>query len=626
MKLQRALFSLCLASGWILMTGCAEDTQNVPAPSSYKLSVYQLNDQHSHWLGLPNGSYTPERIGDGTKGGAARWVPLVESGQAANPDTLLVSAGDFTMGTLLVAAQNSAGDLNTMKAVGFDVAGLGNHEFDWGPGLLAKMIKAAKTPRIPLVVANIKFSSSDPADDELEALYGKQGQSGKSVHPYVVIDTKSHVKVGVFGLVGLRAAGVSNAAPVTFSKDMAEMIQTAQDVVTTLREQEKVDVVLCLAHLGITAFGDAPAGESVELLQKVRGIDILMSGHEHTEMQKPLQINYEGAESWTTVAMEAGSYGRMLGHYELIQDNETRTITGETIPVVDSLPGSAKVSQIISALVADVEKKVLSKFDRIPTPGAVLDGKFLQDLTPSSFDLRYHSLESSGLSYLVADAMREVTGADFAAISNAADVREGLPRSSKGTFDLADVFMVSPLGLGPDGLPGYPLIKAYLTLFELYMILEGSTCDIGLTSDEYFVTTSGMRIVFDPKRPKLGRIIKMIQYKSLDESDPGVVIFENGFKVPSSTLYSIALASYTAQFVSSLGLKLKNEKGKPVEDLLSLMVIDDQGREIKQWYAVAKKLSTLGEKGISQYNDDPAQNPIGPNYRRIWNIANHPLP
>ena len=241
------------------LVGCDETP-----PPDFDLWVLHTNDSHSHRLGLPNCEYQGQ-TGDGTAGGAARLATLIDQERAAHDEVLLFSAGDFTMGTLLVGAEDKAADLNILKELGYDAAALGNHEFDWWPPMLAKMINNADQPPIPLLAANIHFSDK-PEDDDVEALYGMQGEAGKFIYPYIILETPGGTKVGVFGLMGLDAADVSNASPVFFSDGMPGLAKDTQEVVDTLRKKEKVDLVLCLAHVGIRYDDDDQiGGETVEL-------------------------------------------------------------------------------------------------------------------------------------------------------------------------------------------------------------------------------------------------------------------------------------------------------------------------------------------------------------------------
>jgi 5'-nucleotidase / UDP-sugar diphosphatase len=620
-------FSIPFLSIFILVT-CLCAGCNDAGSSNFDLVVFQTNDRHSHFLGLPNGDYDPSTTGDGTVGGAARWMKIIQDTRAANPEVLLFSGGDFTMGTMLVAAQNNAADLNFMKEVGYAAAALGNHEFDWGPARLAEMISAADQPPIPLLAANIRFSDTNPADDSLAALYGNQAEAGKAIFPYITLTTPAGTKVGVFGLLGIDAASVSNAAPLLFSRDVAEMAQTSQAIVNTLRVDEKVDLVVCLAHAGIEMDGQTPTFETIELAKKTDGIDLILSGHSHTVMQEAVSIQSEVNPDWTTVTMEAGSYGRYLGRYDISKNGDNKTISGQSIAIDDSLVTLETINSLTADLASDIEANFLPLYPLLPDAGAFLSGVFFQALTHSSFDLPRINYECNNLGYLAADAMREVAQTDIAAVSNGGDLRQSIARTKGDEVNLQDAFIATPLGTGPDKNLGYPLVRFHITLYELKLLIEQTTCDWGLTSNDYMISVSGLRILSDtdPERAEYRKIIKLTLYQNEDESDPGTVLFDEnngGFLVDNTTLYSICTSSYIADKMEGFNVYPKDSLGNRIESRDEIIVKDNENREVKLWYAVEKKLAA-SDPVSNLYADTYPPNTAGPYWRRCWDIDKHP--
>jgi 5'-nucleotidase / UDP-sugar diphosphatase len=602
--------------------------------ADYHLVILQTNDSHSHALGLPNASYDPTRTGDGTVGGFARVAALVKQGREQLADTLAFSAGDFTMGTLFVAAEGTAADMNLLTDFGFDAAALGNHEFDWGPAALARMITAAQKPLLPLLCANIIFSE-DAADDSLAALYGKQGEAGKYIYPYVVLQSKSGTKVGVIGLLGLDAAAVANAKPVRFSKDMTDLAATAQKYIDILRNDEGVDAVVILAHLGLIVDGTQYSGETAELARKITGADVILSGHYHSLNTSAVTIPSQVAGSTSTaVTLEAGDNNKYLGRYELTRTGGTVTITGATIPIDDTIIGLADANTRMAALIADIEDNLLATYPLAPAAGAFLDGTFFQTLAHADFDLIRQDNDNNNLGYLAADAMRLASGAQLAAISNGGDLRESLLRVSGDAFDVADTFIVTPLGIGPDGRLGYPLAKFYLTLVQLKLAMEGTIADTGLINNDYELSLSGMRVLMDTRLDKYNRITKMSFYTPIDDSldaASDTVIYDAntggfpGYIDPYTTFVSVCTSSYIAQFLVSFGLAPYDAAGNPVSDLSTLIVRDNSGDEVKLWYTLQERLASFGTVP-DLYNDDEFFNPAGPYWRRAWDIARHGQP
>ena len=96
------------------------------------------------------------------------------------------------------------------------------------------------------------------------------------------------IRFGLLGVIGKEAIIYTNAGAVTFSKD----IDAAQEIVKILRETEKVDVVIALSHGGVEKGKDGryTEGDDVRLAEAVPGIDVVISGHSHTELLEPIIV------------------------------------------------------------------------------------------------------------------------------------------------------------------------------------------------------------------------------------------------------------------------------------------------------------------------------------------------
>src|SRR5260221_3404452 len=144
--------------------------------SPHRLVILHTNDERSHLLGFSpelDDFPTPAAGGSGIRGGAARRAAIFENERAtalaAGADSITVSAGDNMMGTLAqIAATSLSPDYRIMKALGYDVTTLGNHEFDYGPAGLSAAIDAAQVSITglpataaglpPILASNIHFS------------------------------------------------------------------------------------------------------------------------------------------------------------------------------------------------------------------------------------------------------------------------------------------------------------------------------------------------------------------------------------------------------------------------------------------------------------------------------------
>ncbi|RPI96950.1 MAG: bifunctional metallophosphatase/5'-nucleotidase, partial [Spirochaetales bacterium] len=296
------------------------------------LTIIHTNDLHSHLMGFsPELDYTPDKTGDdATLGGWARVATVIKREKAArtNP-SLVLDAGDFTMGSLFhLLAREEAIELSLMKRMGYDMTTLGNHEFDLMPGGLARILTTAKRNGMPeIVFSSAKFSAESEKDDTLEAAF-KKGL----VKPYSV-RTVNGIKIGFFGIMGEVAIGDAPfASPVKFTPP----VEAAREMVKVLREKEKVDMVICLSHSGLYL---GSKSEDEVLAREVKGIDIIVSGHTHTLVEKPLVVN-------TTIIVQAWEYGKRVGALDVAWNNGKASIKSyKMITVDDSIPADMDIQR-----------------------------------------------------------------------------------------------------------------------------------------------------------------------------------------------------------------------------------------------------------------------------------------
>ena len=133
------------------------------------------------------------------------------------------------------------------------------------------------SPRIPTLAGN------DATLADLQRLT-KEGV----IRRYLVIE-RGGIRFGIFGVLGKEAMIYTSGGAVTF----ADAIETAREMVKILRETEKVDVVIALSHGGVVKGKDGryTDGEDVRLAKAVPGIDVVIGGHSHTELQQAIIVN-----------------------------------------------------------------------------------------------------------------------------------------------------------------------------------------------------------------------------------------------------------------------------------------------------------------------------------------------
>ena len=629
--MKRSIFLVVLVTAVFLAGACHEA----------KLTILSTNDSHSRLLGVPIENYDPTHTGDGTIGGAARVAAIIDQERAEKPDVLTFAAGDFIDGTIFITAEDGSADLNLLKSMGYDAACIGNHEMSMGPDGLADMILKAMKPMIPLLCANFKFSNENTplghSDDLLESLHSETEQPDKYIFDYIVRVTPSGAKVGIFGLLGQKVL-MPDSLPVKFSIKYPKI----QSLVNKLRWVEKVDVVVCVMHASFSVDGSGVgSGEIADMAKKVRGIDVICAGHSHSLGAAKVAYTVPGS-TWTTTIIEAGDDFENVAEVDLTRTKEmvhgSQTETRE-IPVDDTILGLPAIIDRVNGFIPDIEANYLSLY---PVLG---DGTVFRVLAHADFAFgRLNSM------YMVTDAMRQAAGADLAVCTPGADTAS-VETHRDGEIAVYDAFQAIPHSMGRDGKHGGALYKFYLKGSDILKLFELGTCLLGQLTSDLFVVPSGMRIIFDTKQPIFKRVLKMYSMSAdetsetllYDSTDPKYIL-RCGWISDPQKLYSASsslLVLIGLQYVSGLlpfvdvwprDAAGKLVKWEAVADLDRFVVSgefpgDGATYEVKAWYSVALWLKDLpGGIVPARFDDDPANNPIGPPWRRIWDVQKYGSP
>lgn len=629
------------------------------------------SDEHSHMLGFSPevDDYPPATTaGTGTlRGGVARRAALLAqekaSAAAEGKDVLVLSSGDNQMGTMsTIAFETDSIDYGLMKALSYDATTIGNHEMDFGPAALAQSITAAGAGDglPPIVASNIHFSDTDAADDSLAALYSDNVSDDKPIHPYRVITTAGGVKVGLIGYVGINAShDAPNKAPVTFSVpvdpendgdpdvNLPALYADLQPVVDKLRNDEKVDIVVALAHAGVadplTPEGIA-AGEDTRVCENVAGIDVILSGHRHEVDPAPMKMTNTTTGN-PCVVLNAGYEGRYLGRVELaVPDDTSKGIsfdeaTQTLIQVNDTIVADATFASSLDHYISKIEASGSAGTSSLAQLLSHAEGQSIVDDPATVGDLYFRPLASTDFDvtdthavlWLSADAMMAqadqlaasgvIPKTDLAAES-AGVVRARILQGKTGVITAADAFNIVPLGSSPlDGTAGYPLIRANLTLLEVRAVIEFSLA-LSASDSNFDLGFAGLKVEFDKTRPPAANLAQLFdptkgQVMTIaidsDHSDGFTqydeVVYDRANSIDDvGRMMSVVTTSYIGQFAGDAGAKLKNDSGTvvPVTDcILKRTYSGGDGTEVKHIEGFMGYIfSSPGGKLPSTYNAD----------------------
>lgn len=587
MKKKSARFLLCC----LLFLLLAPSLSPAAAPESAgkQTDILFLHDTHSHL----NSFLTVEGGRDVTLGGFARIQTLLGRAREENPDSLFLDAGDFSMGTLVQTIfHTDAAELRMLGAMGCDVTTLGNHEFDYRSQGLAGALNAALESGEPvpaLVLCNIDWEAMEAEGLTPDQQLLKDAFEAYGMQDYTVL-TKGGVKIAVLGVFGEESLACAPTCVLKF-RDISE---AAAETVRDIRENEVVDMIVCVSHSGTN---ETESHSEDELLAKaVPDIDLIVSGHTHTTLPEPIRHG-------STYIVSCGSYGRNLGSLSMSQNPDGRWTMDsyELIPITEEIPADSAAQAKIDSLMEKVDTAYLSRFGY--TRDQVLAHNSIEFAT--SDDL-YETHAEHNLGSLLADAFAY-------AVNNAGDpdphpvdvaiVPSGCVRDTFATGDITveDVFNAYSLGIGADGVPGYPLISMYLTGAELKTgtEIDASVSDFMPSARLYL---SGCHFSFNPHRLILNKVTDCY------------LTDENGERreMENDRLYRIVCDLYSGQMLGAvtdvsygiLSVQPKFADGTPVENIEDAIITAD-GQEIKAWAAIAEYLDSMEDTDGDGISDVP---------------------
>ncbi len=402
--------------------------------ASELLTILHVNDFHGRMFPYVEKTADPSK----PSGGAAYLVEQINRERARNPQmTILLSAGDMFQGTPVSNLFRGRPVLDVMNRLHFDAMTLGNHEFDWGPEVLAGIISAAQ---FPVLCANI-------VDDKSLTIAG--------VKPYVIISRKGF-KVAVIGLTTPDTLYMVNPKYLAHLT-LLEPVRVVPELVKKVRG-EGAQVVVLLTHLGLE--------QDKRLAAAVEGVDVIVGGHSHTVVIDPVVVG-------KTLIVQAGYNGLYLGVLELVLDEKTGRIIDATrkseLKLVSAGPRDG--------FDKDTARIAESYSDRIKD-------RFRQVVGQTKVDLTRRADGESNLGDVVTDAMRTATGSDVA-FHNSGGIRADIPA---GPITMEQVYTALPF----DNV----VVTMDLVGADLLDIFEKST-----GGSKGMLQVSGARIEYDPSAP-----------------------------------------------------------------------------------------------------------------------------
>ena len=585
-------------------------------------TILHTNDLHSALIPhSPAADYRTE-LENPAVGGFARLATAVEeireSKIGEGEPVLLLDAGDFLGGSAFawLALQGHSAELTLMQRMRYDAVVIGNHEYDYGPDVLAQYLLNADYPEAHRETLVLAANTEAPANHPLAALslYRNTG----------MFELANGLKVGVFGLMGESATLlIAEPGEVRFTG----AYEAARRAIAELRE-EGADVIIGITHSDLD--------EDIQLAGEVEGIDVIVGGHCHTALHRPLRKG-------STVIVKAGQLGAYLGQLELAYNPDTGEVRvrneENNRPFLIAIDNSLAPHPEIEAMISEY-KRILDEHVSDLTGGAFDDT--MSTIARSEFILSNDpSLSETPLGNFITDAMRlvaqEVTGkrVDIATQASGAirkSIFPGTMEHSAGNISFYEMVEATGMGYGLDGYAGCPIASLYVTGEELRRLLEITILLQEFAGDSFFLHFSGLRYSYNPANailltvPIIDLPIPTTRAVTAAELYTGQWVQTAGDEdyVPlrrgDPKMYHVVTDAYLLYFLPGvkellprLEIVPKNADGQPVplNRIDELIVRHADGRELKVWeavvsYAAAQPAGRDGLPRIPDYYSDTA--------------------
>ena len=561
------------------------------ADTSKQLDIMFLHDTHSHL----NEFTTVENGQSMTLGGFAKIKTLIKEQKEHNPDTLLLDGGDFSMGTLFqVIYEENASEIRMLGDLGMDVTTLGNHEFDYKATGLANMMHNALASNDPLpsmVVCNVDWDGMKAKGftSDQEVLY--EAFENYCVAEYIMIE-KNGINIAITGVFGIDAEACVPNCPLDFE----DPIEAVKETVAEIKATENADMIICVSHSGTA---DNVAKSEDEILAKaVPDLDLIISGHTHTLLEEPIVHG-------NTYIASVGEYGKYLGNVTMSQTENGRwnMDSYELILVDESINADPATQKKIDTFSSVIDSYYLARFGF--TKDQVLCTNEIEFVNSAD---TYNQHTELNLGSIMADAYTYAVETFSNTDSHPVDVAVIPSGTIRDTYALGNittenVFNSFSLGIGKDGIPGYPLISVYLTGAELKTVAEidASITDFMNSARLY---TDGLYWSYNPNRMILNKVTDVYLCNGKEER----------VELEDDKLYRVVCDFYSSQMLGGitdlsfglLSIVPKFADGTPVtnyED--TIIMVGDQ--ELKVWAAIASYMASFEDTDGDGIGNVPAK-------------------
>jgi 5'-nucleotidase / UDP-sugar diphosphatase len=415
---------------------------------NFELTILHTNDIHAHDL--------PFIEKNRSIGGMARIGYLIKAIKGSHKNVIAIDAGDFFQGTPLFQLYQGEVEVNALNKADYDIATIGNHEFDNGPKNLAKQLQLA---RFSLISANLDCTK-DPDLNRLVKPSVIKNIDGQQVAFIGVITPELEHVCLTLGAVKIKSPGAAWMEPI------------AQEVEKC--KQSGINKIVLVSHCGVEL--------DKQLAQSLPDVDVIIGGHSHTRLEEPIWVGHSGGNK--TAIVQTGCYTRALGKLQLLFDSQGALVEPKCDYHLISITDRIKEDPSLAAYLEEKAKPLLKLREEI-------DG-----MATDEFDKQFNNMPwDSPIGDLICDALAEA-GASYGvqiALQNRGGIRA---RIEKGTITEEKVQEILPFD--------NRLVLATLSGADLLNVLEHS---LSGSLGGSFLDVHGLKIGYDPEKPKGTRIV-----------------------------------------------------------------------------------------------------------------------
>ncbi|WP_346912295.1 5'-nucleotidase C-terminal domain-containing protein [Clostridium sp.] len=387
--------------------------------------------------------------------GAAKLAGVVNEYKAkANTEygVIPVSAGDLYQGTAISNLTTGKPVTAMVKDMGLEASAIGNHEFDWGADNINTW---ANEGGFPFLAANIVKKGTE--------------EKVSYAQPYKVVE-RNGVKIGLIGISTPETA-TSTLAENVKDVDFLDPVKTVAKWNKVLRETEKVNAVVVIAHAG--AYQDSNTkeitGEAADIA-KVEGVDAVIAGHNHAVVSG--EVN-------GVPVVEGGYNGRALAKLTFTFDDSNKLLDVE--PSVDVFLGKEAT--------LPVDESVLKEVKNIKEGLSEILGQKVTSLEERlSHDDKNTAVTPFGVT--VAETMRKIVGTEIA-VTNGGGIRRSL---EQGDVTVGDMYEILPFD--------NTIVTLDVKGSDLYSIIEHGINTEGFAWGQF----AGIKVWYNPEDGKVSSI------------------------------------------------------------------------------------------------------------------------